>query len=169
MATKFNSVENISPAQRMLFVSTSAVPVSASDAIAYTTAAGISFSADDIDISNKMDGNWGRTKKGKKTAELSVDALCAKKSAQYKGETELFDAWKAGTALYFRYSFITVTENADGSTDVNLDTTKPSYTGRLLISSLDLTSENGDVCKYSTSANSQGKVTRVPGVQPTQA
>lgn len=158
----FNSIQNLSNVQRMLFVSTSAVPTAATDAIAYSTSASISFSKDDIDISNKTDGNWAKSRAGKKSAELSVDALCAK-SGVGKGETDLFAAWKAGTSLYFKYAYITVTEQADGSTNIAIDTTRPAYTGVLLVSSLDLSSDNGDVCKYSCSANSQGKVTRVAG------
>lgn len=155
-ATTFQTLIDIKKAQRMLFIGASG----SEKPMAYATSAGLSFSADDIDVSNKADGGWATSMQGKKSAEISVDGIVAVNSAM-ADEGTLFDAFKNGTSLSFKYVYVTITEGSDGkTTSVAEDTSKPYYTGSCVITSLELTSDNGDVCKYSASIKAQGAVTK---------
>jgi len=155
-AVTFNTLTDVKKAQRMLFIGDSGSEMP----MAYATSAGLSFSADDIDVSNKADGGWATSMQGKKSAEISVDGLVAANSTM-ADEGTLFNAFKNGTTLKFKYAYVTIAESSDGTqTTVNIDTTKPMYTGSCVITSLDLTSDNGDVCKYSASIKAQGAVVK---------
>lgn len=154
----FDSVSQVQKSIRMLYVGTTE---NAEKPIAYSTSASLSFSKDDVDTANKMDGTWGTSLGGKMSAEISADAFCAPSNTTGAGESDFFEAFIADTPLYFKYVYVNVTESASGGTTVEEDTTKPYYKGRLKVSSLELTSDNGDVCKYSASATSQGAVTKV--------
>lgn len=152
---KFDSVAQVQKSIRMLFVGKEA---GAEKPIAYSTSANLSFSKDTVDTANKMDGQWGTTLGGKMSAEISADAFCAPSNTTGAGETEFYDAFVADEPLFFKYCYVNVTECEEGGTEVEIDESKPMYTGRLKVNSLDLTSDNGDVCKYSASATSQGAV-----------
>lgn len=160
-ALKFSTPEEVKNLSYMLFVGTAAASVIP---IAYSTSASLNFSKDTIDTSNKMDAGWSSDLGGKKKAEISADAFCAPSNSTGMHQTALYEAFVADTPLYFKYCAVTVTEDEDGmGTTVAEDLTKPYYTGRLKIASLNLTSDNGDVAKYSASANSQGAVTQHGG------
>ena len=158
MAT-YNTPNDIKKSMRILFLCET--KTGTYNPIAYSTSDGLSFSKDDIDTSNKMDGSWASTLGGKMSAELSNEAFCAYKDG-ITGEVELYNAFINDTPLYFKYAYANVTYGEDGlSTEVVIDETKVMYTGMMKISSLELTSDNGDVCKYSVSGSSQGAVTQV--------
>lgn len=160
LTADFNSVDEVKKSIRMFFVGTTS---GVEKPIAYSTSAGLSFSKDDVDTANKMDGDWGTTLGGKKSAELSAESFSAPSNTTGYGESDFYDAWNNDTPLYFKYVYVTVTEKAEGGTTVTEDLTKPYYTGRVKISSMELTSDNGDVCKYSVSGTSQGAVTKHAG------
>lgn len=160
---KFNTSQEVEKLVYMLYVGTEQGAVKP---IAYSTSAGLNFSKDEIDTSNKMDGGWSSSMGGKKKAEISADSFCAPANTTGAHQTALYAAFVNDTPLYFKYVAVNVEEDADGlGTTVTEDLTKPYYTGRLKINSLNLTSDNGDVAKYSASAGSQGAVVQVlPGV-----
>ena len=158
MAT-YNTSEDVKKSMRMLFLCETASGTY--QPIAYSTSDGLSFSKDNIDTSNKMDGDWASNLGGVKSAELSNEAFCAYKDG-ITGEVALFTAFNEDKALFFKYAYANVTYDEDGlATEIEIDNTKVMYTGMMKISSLELTSDNGDVCKYSVSGASQGAVKQV--------
>lgn len=154
----FDSLEDILSKRRMLFVSATAITstnITTLAPIAYSTSAGLSLSADDIDVSNLTDGSWQTHLQGKKQGELSVESLVS----NVDDEGTLWNAWEQDSDLYFWYGYVTITEDAAGvGTSVTADKTLPYYCGKLKITSLDDSSDNGDVPKFSMSASTQGEV-----------
>jgi len=155
----FITLNDISKKQRMLFLADSMS--SLFNPIAYATSANLSFSADDVDVSNKMDGGWATSMQGKKSAEVSVDALCTYKTG-LTSETELQSGWSSDKLYAFLYIMCSVEEQSDGSTKLKYDTSRPYYRGYMKLGSLELTSDNGDIAKFSVNGKSQGDIEQVP-------
>lgn len=91
--------------------------------------AGLSMSADEIDLSDKTSGGWGETDQGIKSTEISVDALLKKgdpvidqiKEAFIKGEAIDVLRWaKDGTSDRNWYSITEFSDDAPHDDGVTL-------------------------------------------------
>jgi hypothetical protein len=127
------------------------------DPIAYGTSAAISIQAEEIDVSNKMmSSGWKGSLPGQKSFTVTSESLLTRKTGQYSFDT-LFEKLSDGTTLEFFMGEAKVTEQTNVGGKFELDKAKKYYTGTVMITSLDITSEvSGDTVSCSASFTGVG-------------
>ena len=131
--------------------------------LAFEKSSKLSLSADEIDISNKTMGDWAGSLPGKKSFTISSDALTTSKTGAYSVE-QLFDAFNSKTPIEFSLAKPKSTDADNFGGTFTPDTTQTSYSGKVIITSLEITSETGNIVTCSASFKGFGALTKTAGV-----
>jgi hypothetical protein len=131
--------------------------------IAFATTAKMTITTDMVDTTNMMSGDWKDEIPGVKSFTLSSEALITRKTDTVSADS-LVDSQLADSLLTFQFGEFKRTGDETAGYAYALDTTKPSYTGSMRISSMELNGENSKLKKYSMSANGCGPLTKVDAV-----
>lgn len=127
--------------------------------IAYAKTASLSITAAEVDVSNKMiSGGWEASLYGKKGYTISCDSLYTQKEGQLSYDA-LFDKMKNNQTVTFFLGQTKVTDATESGGKFEKDLTKRHYTGTAMITSLDLTSDDGEIATCSTSLKGVGALT----------
>ena len=125
--------------------------------IAFASSCGLDVTAEEIDISNKMCGDWAAALPGKKSFTLSCECLLTRKEGAMSFDT-LLAKMIANETVDFFYGAAKV----DPATKTNtggafaLDTAQKNYKGTAMITSLSLKSDNGQIASSSISLKGVG-------------
>lgn len=126
--------------------------------IAFASSCGLDISTEEIDISNKMCGDWAAALPGKKSFTLSSESLLTRKAGAMSFDT-LMAKQIAGETLDFFFGSATVTDVTNTGGTFEKDTAKRNYTGKVMITSLSLKSDNGQIASCSASFKGIGAIT----------
>lgn len=128
--------------------------------IAFASSCGLDISTEELDISNKMCGDWAASLPGKKSFTISCDSLLARKEGTMSFDT-LLQKQIAGETLEFYFGAAKVTNPTNTGGEFALDTTQVNYSGTIMITSLSLKSDNGQIASCSASFKGVGALTPV--------
>lgn len=128
--------------------------------IAFASSCGLDISTEELDISNKMCGDWAASLPGKKSFTISFDSLLTRKEGTMSFDT-LLKKQIAGETLEFYFGAAKVTNPTNTGGEFALDTTQVNYSGTIMITSLSLKSENGQIASCSASFKGVGALTPV--------
>lgn len=158
VAVKHDSNTDIVRGQLFLFLSEAP--------IAFATSAALEITTEEIDVSNKMMGDWAASLPGKKSYTISSESLLTRKEGQMSFDT-LLDKMIAGETLDFAFGEATVANKTNTGGEFTLDPAKKNYTGTVMITSLSLKSDNGAIASCSSAFKGVGGLTPVtPGSAP---
>lgn len=135
--------------------------------VALATAHSLSLSTDEIDVANKDAGFYGASISGKRSWELSSDALYTYNGLTGTGSTTVsngyktfFDAWESGEEVTVKW---TNASNYDikgikeyGGTPVSWTAASSYYSGKARVISLELTANTGEIASFSATLTGQG-------------
>lgn len=116
--------------------------------IAFGTSCGIDISADTIDTSNKMSGNWKEYLTGQLGYTVSSESMLSLKSGHMSFVT-LKELMKKRTAIPF---VIAKTEETDGDFPKGEEYVK----GNAIITALSMKADNGAICTSSVTLQGTG-------------
>ena len=142
-ATKLDSRQDIFRGQLFLFDSEG-------NPLAFATTATLEVTTEEIDISNKMMGGWSGSLPGRKSYTLSTESLVTKKAGAFSLET-LLNAQLTDATLGFQLAEATGTDQDNFGGPFNPDEDNDYYSGEVMITSLSLTSEQGNIAKLTVS------------------
>lgn len=132
--------------------------------IAFASTATLEVTTEEIDISNKMMGSWSGSLPGKKSYTISSESLVTRKEGTMSFDTLLAKQIASETLnFYFGEASSTDKDNFGGTFDK--DTKKMNYTGEVMITSLSVTSEAGQIAKCSSSFKGIGGLAQVAGTK----
>lgn len=132
--------------------------------IAFASTATLEVTTEEIDISNKMMGSWSGSLPGKKSYAISSESLVTRKEGTMSFDTLLAKQIASETLnFYFGEASSTDKDNFGGTFDK--DTKKMNYTGEVMITSLSVTSEAGQIAKCSSSFKGIGGLAQVAGTE----
>ena len=144
-AVKHDSSKDLVRGQLFLFLG--------ENPVAFASSCSLEVSVEEIDISNKMCGDWSASLPGKKSFTISSD-------------DELLKHVDTGETFQFVVGESTITDKTNVGGSFAIDTTKPNYKGEIMLTSLSLKSDNGQIATCSASFKGVGalqKVEAVPG------
>lgn len=154
-ATKLDSRQDIYRGQLMLFAD--------SNPLAFATTATMEVTTEEVDISNKMMGNWSGYLPGRKSYTISSEALITYKEGALSYAT-LLDKQINDQTLPFQFGEGKAADADNFGGTFELDTTKDNFSGEVMITSLSLTSEQGNIARVTTSLRGIGGLKHVVGV-----
>lgn len=123
--------------------------------IAFASSCSLEVSADEIDISNKMMGDWAASLPGKKSYTLSSESLLTRLQGAMSFDALLQKMIDSETLTFF-FGETTVTGQTNTGGTFEKDTAKKNYTGTVMITSLSLKSDNGAIASCSASFKGVG-------------
>ena len=147
MATKLDSSKDIYRGELMLFIG--------DEPIAFASSCGLDVSTEEIDISNKMMGDWAGSLPGKKSFTLSSESLSFDTLLSKQITGEVLDFFLGSPASADKDNF--------GGTFTK-DTKQKNYTGKVIITSLSIKSDNGQIVSCSASFKGIGALAPVEPV-----
>lgn len=153
-ATKLDSSKDIHRGELMLFVG--------EDPIAFGSSAGLDISTEELDISNKMMGDWAGSLAGKKSFTISSESLLTRKQGAMSFDT-LLDKQIAGEPLDFFFGEAKATDKDNFGGTFTPDKAQKNYTGKVIITSLSIKSDSGQIVSVSASFKGVGALTPVEG------
>ena len=119
--------------------------------IAYGKDATLNITTEEIDISNKMmSGGWKGSLPGKKSFSVTSESLFTQKEDQ-ESFPSLLDKQIKDETFDFVIGEAKVTNQTSTGGEFELDKTKPYHTGKVMITSLDVKSTDGDIATCSAS------------------
>lgn len=130
--------------------------------LAFEKTSTLNLSADAIDTSNKMCGDWAASSPGKRSFSISSEMLITKLEGAMSYDT-LLQAFTEGKFLEFKFGEAKVTEKTNVGGKFEIDTTKQHYKGSVWINSLDLVSNSGELCTSSAAFTGAGALETVAG------
>lgn len=133
--------------------------------IAFATSAKLSVNTDMVDTTNQMSGDWKDEVPGVKSFTAASEALLTHKTGAISGEA-LLDGQIADTLFDFVFGEYKRSGDETAGYTYALDTTKPSYHGKLRITSSEFTGENSKLKKYSANFNGSGPLLKTAAVAP---
>ncbi|MCH3994859.1 MAG: hypothetical protein LKE54_07400 [Prevotella sp.] len=134
--------------------------------VAFAKSAKITFTTATVDTTNKFDGDFGSAIAGKRSYTVETESLLTEKT-EAESYHALMKAIIAGTPLPFVFGTMSYTKNADGTiSDPVIDTSHPSYKGNVILTSLEITSEAGNVATNTLQATGSGPLTPVDATAP---
>ena len=155
MATKkLDSSVDIDRGELMLFVG--------EDPIAFGSSAGLDIRTEELDISNKMMGDWSGSLSGKKSFTISSESLLTRKEGAMSFDT-LLDKQIKGDPLDFFFGSAKATDKDNFGGTYTKDTEQKNYTGKVIITSLSIKSDNGQIVSVSASFKGVGALKPVEG------
>lgn len=145
------------------------------EVIAASTSCSININADTIDVSTKDSGRFGSSLAGKVTWDISADALFMVSDSgdtRYSYE-KLLDSLISGEPLDVSWATVSNFDTANAASDNNSDeygnvftpsrkqtSAKDLYSGKAVVTSLQLTADNGSLSTYSVTFAGKGKITK---------
>lgn len=154
-AVKLDSSKDIIRGQLFLFLGESPV--------AFASSCSLDISIEEIDISNKMMGDWAGSLPGKKSFTINSESLLTRKEGATSYDELLA---KVGTDETFTF-FIgeaAVANKTNTGGEFSLDTAKINYKGEAMLTSLSLKSDNGQIASCSASFKGIGALEKVDPV-----
>lgn len=133
--------------------------------IAFASSCGLDISTEEIDIANKMMGDWAGSIPGKKSFTLSCESLLTRLTGAVSFDTLLASQIKGDTMDFF-FGAAKVTNETNVGGEYALDATQKSYKGKVMITSLSLKSETGQIASCSASFKGIGALETVEAVPP---
>lgn len=121
---KLDSSVDIFKGELMLFIG--------EDPIAFGSSAGLDINTEELDISNKMMGDWAGSLAGKKSFTISSESLLTRKQGAMSFDT-LLDKQIAGDPLDFFFGSAKAEDQDNFGGTFNKDTTQKNYTGKVII------------------------------------
>ena len=155
MATKLDSSKDIYRGELMLFIG--------DEPIAFASSCGLDVSTEEIDISNKMMGDWAGSLPGKKSFTLSSESLLTRKEGAMSFDT-LLSKQITGEVLDFFLGSSASTDKDNFGGTFTKDTKQKNYTGKVIITSLSIKSDNGQIVSCSASFKGIGALAPVEPV-----
>lgn len=130
--------------------------------IAFASSATLEVSVEEIDISNKMMGSWAGSLAGKRSYTLSSESLITRKEGAMSYDT-LLKKMIEGAPIDFFFGDAASSDKDNFGGTFTPDKTKINYTGKVLITSLSVTSEAGQIAKCSASFKGFGALVPIEG------
>lgn len=149
---KLDSSVDIFRGELMLFVG--------EDPVAFGSSAGLDISTEELDISNKMMGNWSGSLAGKMSFTISSESLLTRKEGALSFDT-LLEKQIAGDPLDFFFGSAKATDQDNFGGTFEKDDKQVNYTGKVIITSLSIKSDNGQIVSVSASFKGVGALTPV--------
>lgn len=131
--------------------------------IAFAKSASMNRTVSEVDISNKMTGDWEATLPGKKGYTVSTEAMISDAEGQMSFKT-LEAMWHASETFEFVMGQAKITEQTNQGGKFEIDTTKDHRKGILMITSLDDTSTAGEIATFSASFKGVGAYEIIDGI-----
>lgn len=156
---KLDSSKDIFRGELMLFIG--------EDPVAFGSSAGLDISTEELDISNKMMGNWAGSLAGKMSFTISSESLLTRKQGAMSFDT-LLEKQIAGDPLDFFFGSAKATDQDNFGGTFEKDDKQVNYTGKVIITSLSIKSDNGQIVSVSASFKGVGALTPVKPVTPPQ-
>lgn len=154
---KLDSSKDIHRGELMLFIG--------EDPVAFGSSAGLDISTEELDISNKMMGDWTGSLAGKKSFTISSESLLTRKEGALSFDT-LLEKQIAGDPLDFFFGSAEAADKDNFGGTFTKDTAQVNYTGKVIITSLSIKSDNGQIVSVSASFKGVGALTPVESVVP---
>ena len=133
--------------------------------VAFETSSTLNLSTEEIDVSNKMMGDWSGSLAGKKSFTISCESLVTRKEGALSYDT-LLEKQIAGNPLDFFFGDATAADKDNFGGTFTKDTSKKNYTGKAIITSLEIKSDNGAIVSCSASFKGVGALSPVEAVVP---
>ena len=156
---KLDSSKDIFRGELMLFIREAPV--------AFGSSAGLDISTEELDISNKMMGNWAGSLAGKMSFTISSESLLTRKEGALSFDT-LLEKQIAGDPLDFFFGSAKASDQDNFGGTFEKDDKQVNYTGKVIITSLSIKSDNGQIVSVSASFKGVGALTPVKPVTPPQ-
>lgn len=125
--------------------------------VAFATSSKLTISTDARDTSSKMSGGWKEVLAGMKSYTVSHDGLVTRKTGAYSFDA-LIAAQIAGTPLAFKQGAATRTGTEATGYSYVYDDTKPAYSGSVIITQTEITSDNNEFVKCTASLQGTGEL-----------
>lgn len=154
---KLDSSVDIYRGELMLFIG--------ENPIAFGSSAGLDISTEELDISNKMMGDWAGSLAGKKSFTISSESLLTRKQGAMSFDT-LLDKQIVGEPLDFFFGSAKAADKDNFGGTFTQDTAQRNYTGKVIITSLSIKSDNGQIVSVSASFKGIGALTPVEVANP---
>lgn len=135
--------------------------------IAFASSCGLDISTEEIDISNKMMGDWAGSIPGKKSFTLSCESLLTRLTGAVSFDSLLASQIKGETMDFF-FGAAKVSNATNTGGEFALDAAQKNYKGKVMITSLSLKSENGQIASCSASFKGVGALEPVEPKPPVQ-
>lgn len=145
------------------------------EVIAASTSCSININADTIDVSTKDSGRFGSNIAGKVSWDISADALFMVSDSgdtRYSYE-KLLDSLISGEPLDVSWATVSNFDTANSASDNNSDeygnvftpsrkqtSAKDLYSGKAVVTSLQLSADNGSLSTYSVTFAGKGKISK---------
>lgn len=130
--------------------------------IAFASSATLEVTTEEIDVSNKMMGDWTGSLPGKKSYTVSSESLVTRKEGAMSYDT-LLAKQIAGETLSFCFGEAKAADKDNFGGTFEKDTAKMSYTGEVMITSMSISSEAGQIAKCSSAFKGIGGLTPTAG------
>lgn len=153
-ATKLNSRDDIYRGQLMLF--------SDENPLAFATTATLEITTEAIDISNKMMGDWAGSLPGRKSYTITSESLITYKDGALSYGT-LVDKQISGATIPFKFAEGKASDADNFGGTFTADTTKDNFEGEVMITSISLTSEQGNIARATVNLQGIGSLTHNKG------
>lgn len=147
---KLDSSKDIFRGELMLFIG--------EDPVAFGSSAGLDISTEELDISNKMMGNWAGSLAGKMSFTISSESLLTRKEGALSFDT-LLEKQIAGDPLDFFFGSAKASDQDNFGGTFEKDDKQVNYTGKVIITSLSIKSDNGQIVSVSASFKGVGALT----------
>lgn len=122
---------------------------------AFATSSKLTLTTDARDTSSKMSGEWKEVLAGTKSYAVSHDGLVTRKTGAYSLDA-LIAAQIAGTPLDFKQGVATREGDEATGYTYTYDDTKPGYSGKVIITQTEVTSDNNEFVKCTASLQGTG-------------
>lgn len=142
--------------RKQLFVFVGELP------IAFASTATLEVTTEEVDISNKMMGDWAGSLPGKKSYTVSSESFITRKEGEMSFDT-LVEKQTAGETLNFFFGDANAEDADNFGGTFKQDTTQINYTGEVMITSISVTSEAGNIAKCSVSFKGIGGLKKADG------
>ena len=140
--------------------------------VAFAKTATLEVTTEEVDITNKMMGDWSGSLPGRKSYTISSESLITRKELGEAGEAtgadklemsfdRLLKAQIDGRTLSFKMGKAKAEDKDNFGGTFKLDTTEINYTGEVMITSLSVTSESGNIATLSASFKGIGGLSQV--------
>lgn len=133
--------------------------------IAFASSCSLEITTEEIDVSNKMMGDWAASLPGKKSYTVSSESLLTHLEGAVSFDT-LLEKQIAGETLSFVFGEASVTEKTNTGGKFTLDAAKQNYKGTVMITSLSLKSDNGQIASCSAQFKGIGALEPIVGSSP---
>lgn len=131
--------------------------------LAFAKTASLQIAIAEVDGSNKMMGDWDVPFAGNMSYTLSSESLVSKAEGQMSYDT-LLDLAISRQPIDFFFGEAKATELSSTGGKFEPDLTKKNYTGKAMITGLDLQSSKGDLASCTANLKGVGALTPVAGV-----